>query len=52
MLQFVALHDTIVCLHVAIGVNMLHLCSYLLRVVHVNVSKLDLNNFDVANINF
>jgi hypothetical protein len=38
------LHDAIVCLHVAIGVNMLHPCSYMLR--------LDLNNFDVANINF
>jgi hypothetical protein len=48
----VRLHDVIVCLHDAIGMNMLHLCSYMLRVVHVNVSKLDLNNFDVANIIF
>jgi hypothetical protein len=45
-------HDAIVCLHVAISVNMLHMCSYMLRVVHVNVSKLNLNNFDVANIIF
>jgi hypothetical protein len=46
------LHDVIVCFHVAIGLNMLHLCSYMLRVIHMNVSKLDLNDFDVANINF